>query len=202
MRKKKKKTTNMNMVILFSILALLVIIIAIALVIYNFTRGENEEQDQNKQEERKAEYVRLDTVHPMEFEKFMNEYTGDVPKEYILEIITNFIYYFMDHKQELDDIKEENIVQYYNDNKDTINDLGIMNENDFKNIVNTIKGFSTTELEFSYVQIKTDTIIKTGLYTIAELELKYTNMNPMNIEIRIQNTYDESNEVVTFLYNE
>lgn len=206
MKKKKSKKINIHMlVLLVFLLVILIIVTSITLITGNF-KSINSEQTTNiaanETQERPKEYVRLDTVYPMEIEKFLNIYSGNVPKEYILEKITNFIYYFMDNKDTIDNITDNNISEFYNTNKDTLNNIGIESEEDFKPIVNAIKTMNTKNLEFSYAQIKTDTLINSGDTTTAEFELKYTYYDPIMLEIKIENSYDANKNLVSFSFNE
>ena len=64
--------------------------------------------------------------------------------------------------------------------------------------VNAIKMINTKNLEFSYAQIKSNTISNVDGVTSAEFELKYTYYEPIILEIKVANTDDENEGTVSF----
>ena len=216
MRRKHKRKTNVILIVLLVIL-LVILIVSVAFVLirnsfneigksdngYSNTNASdngknNSGEGTTDSQQRPEEYVRLDTVYPMEIEKFFNFYSGNVPREKVLETVTNFIYYFIDNKGDIDSITDDNISEFYNNNKETINNAGMVTEEDFKNIVNAIKMINTKNLEFSYAQIKSNTISNVDGVTSAEFELKYTYYEPIILEIKVANTDDENERTVSF----
>lgn len=202
MKRKQKKDINIPIIALLALLLIMLIIVtAITLILNNFKGTDTSNEKNNivsNSQERPKEYVRLDTVYPMEFDKFLNLYSGNVPKEYILEKITNFVYYFMDNKDIIDNVTDNNISEFYNNNKQTLNNIGITTQEDFQKIVQAVKEINTKSLELSYAQIKTDTLINSNGVTTAEFELKYTYYDPINLEIKINNNYEEGKNLVSF----
>lgn len=202
MKRKQKKDINIPIIALLALLLIMLIIVtAITLILNNFKGTDTSNEKNNivsNSQERPKEYVRLDTVYPMEFDKFLNLYSGNVPKEYILEKITNFVYYFMDNKDSIDNVTDNNISEFYNNNKQTLNNIGITTQEDFQKIVQAVKEINTKSLELSYAQIKTDTLINSNGVTTAEFELKYTYYDSINLEIKINNNYEEGKNLVSF----
>lgn len=202
MKRKQKKDINIPIIALLALLLIMLIIVtAITLILNNFKGTDTSNEKNNivsNSQERPKEYVRLDTVYPMEFDKFLNLYSGNVPKEYILEKITNFVYYFMDNKDSIDNVTDNNISEFYNNNKQTLNNIGITTQEDFQKIVQAVKEINTKSLELSYAQIKTDTLINSNGVITAEFELKYTYYDPINLEIKINNNYEEGKNLVSF----
>ena len=127
MKRKQKKDINIPIIALLALLLIMLIIVtAITLILNNFKGTDTSNEKNNivsNSQERPKEYVRLDTVYPMEFDKFLNLYSGNVPKEYILEKITNFVYYFMDNTDSIDNVTDNNISEFYKNNKQNLNNF-------------------------------------------------------------------------------
>ena len=76
MKRKQKKDINIPIIALLALLLIMLIIVtAITLILNNFKGTDTSNEKNNivsNSQERPKEYVRLDTVYPMEFDKFLN----------------------------------------------------------------------------------------------------------------------------------
>lgn len=154
--------------------------------------------DKEKNKERDTEYVRLELIYPMKVSEFSKEYGGNASDEYILKKITEFIYYIIDNKLDIDNLNENQIVEKYEADEENLKNIGIENAEDFKDIILEIQKLNKGSAEYSYSEFQINTIKRTKGKTSIDLEVKFTNSKPIYFNIAINNDIDESNQIVKF----
>lgn len=177
---------------------IIILILILSLISFVILLYINIKMDKEKNKERDSEYVRLEVVYPMKISEFSKEYGGNVSDEYILEKITEFIYYIVDNKLEIDNLNENQIAEKYEANQENLNNMGIESAEDYKDIIVEIQKLNKGSTEYSYSEFQIDTIKRANGKTTIDLEVKFTNSKPIYFNIAINNDIDQDNKIVKF----
>lgn len=171
---------NIKKIIIFLIIALIIIIaiIGILRLIY-------------RNKEREAIYVRPETISPMFSEKLFKRYIGKVPEDEILRNITDFIYYIIDNKQELEKLNEEQLTKKYNQDEKYFKTIGFSSLDDFLKIVSIIQKIDNEELKFSYASFEIDTIENLTNKLFVNLSLKFVDTKEILLKLEIEKDVQE-----------
>ncbi len=170
---KKFKYTIMILIILICIIML--IIGALRLI--------------NRNREREGEYIRPETVNPMFSENLFKKYTGENSKEDILGSLTDFIYYIIDNKQEINNLKVDELAKRYKQNENKFKLMGISTEEDFLKIMDTVQNIDSNELKFSYASFEIDTIERLNEKVVIDFALKFVDTDEIIFKLEIENSY-------------
>lgn len=188
-KKGNGKKTEKKIKIALIILAILIIIIVITLSIL---------LKKNKPQERANTYVRPETIGLISQDEFFKKYGGSVPQKYIMEKITDIVYYISDNKNKIDNMTNSEISKEYKNNEQDLKEIGFENEEDYKNIILEVKKIGTKEAELSYAEIVTEEIKRNNGYTKSPLIIKYVGLEKLKLQIEISNTNDTQTQLVRF----
>ena len=144
-----------------------------------------------------SEYVRPELVYPMRVSEFSEKYTGTISDEYILEKLTNLIYYITDNKETIDSLENNQINSKYNQNKELLNNMGIENEESFRNLVSKVKQIPSKEIEYSYSEFMIETAKNLGDNFSIDLNIKFVNYDPITFNVKISNKYEKDKILVS-----
>lgn len=183
-----KKTKN-NIKIALIILAILIIIVLITLSILS---------KKNKPQERTGPYVRLETIGLISQDEFFKKYGGSVSQEYIMEKITDLVYYISDNKEKIDNMTNNEITREYKNNEQKLKEIGFETEEDYENIILEVKKIGKKEAELSYAEINTENIKRNNGYTKTQLIIKYVGLEKLKLQIEISNTNNSQTTLVRF----
>lgn len=185
----KKKRKNIQLITLFLIVLLIIFAIILFIII---------KQNKKTPQERTSAYVRAETIYPISISKFSEEYVGEINEEYIMEKITDFIYYIMDNKEYLDKINSQNINEEYEKNEIDLNELGIENLEQFNEFISKVQTIKKQELKYSYSEFKMDTLKISSSKTQIDLDIKFVEEEPITFKLEINNYYDKNEILVKF----
>ena len=198
MNKKNKRPvrSKIHNIIIVLIVMIFILLITLGILIQMFSKNEN-----NKTTEvvkRNEEYVRQEKIHLMDQEKFFNSYSGVVKDEKIITFITNYIYYLIDNKNNIENVEDINKV--YINNKQKFENMGIISNNEYEKIVNTIKNMNTTKLELSYAEFDMETLIESSNNISIDLRIKFVDIdNVLKMDI---SKSDNTKNVIAFSIHE
>ena len=182
------------------IIIVLNLILLVSFLIYN-NINKNVDSNTNTQEVDKerdsSEYVRPELVYPMSVSEFSEKYTGTISDEYILEKLTNLIYYITDNKETIDSLENNQINSKYNQNKELLNNMGIENEESFRNLVSKVKQIPSNEIEYSYSEFIVETSKDLGDNFSIDLNIKFVNYDPITFNVKISNKYEKDKILVS-----
>ncbi len=200
MNKKNKRPvrSKIHNIIIVLIVMIFILLITLGILIQMFSKNEN-----NKTTEvvkRNEEYVRQEKIHLMDQEKFFNSYSGVVKEEKIITFITNYIYYLIDNKNNIENVEDINKV--YINNKQKFENMGIISNNEYEKIVNTIKNMNTTKLELSYAEFDMETLIESSNNISINLRIKFVDIdNVLKVKMDISKS-DNTKNVIAFSIHE
>ena len=200
MNKKNKRPvrSKIHNIIIVLIVMIFILLITLGILIQMFSKNEN-----NKTTEvvkRNEEYVRQEKIHLMDQEKFFNSYSGVVKEEKIITFITNYIYYLIDNKNNIENVEDINKV--YINNKQKFENMGIISNNEYEKIVNTIKNMNTTKLELSYAEFDMETLIESSNNISIDLRIKFVDIdNVLKVKMDISKS-DNTKNVIAFSIHE
>ena len=200
MNKKNKRPvrSKIHNIIIVLIVMIFILLITLGILIQMFSKNEN-----NKTTEvvkRNEEYVRQEKIHLMDQEKFFNSYSGVVKEEKIITFITNYIYYLIDNKNNIENLEDINKV--YINNKQKFENMGIISNNEYEKIVNTIKNMNTTKLELSYAEFDMETLIESSNNISIDLRIKFVDIdNVLKVKMDISKS-DNTKNVIAFSIHE
>ena len=200
MNKKNKRPvrSKIHNIIIVLIVMIFILLITLGILIQMFSKNEN-----NKTTEvvkRNEEYVRQEKIHLMDQEKFFNSYSGVVKEEKIITFITNYIYYLIDNKNNIENVEDINKV--YINNKQKFENMGIISNNEYEKIVNTIKNMNTTKLELSYAEFDMETLIESSNNISIDLRIKFVDIdNVLKVKMDISKS-DNTKNVIAFSIQE
>ena len=200
MNKKNKRPvrSKIHNIIIVLIVMIFILLITLGILIQMFSKNEN-----NKTTEvvkRNEEYVKQEKIHLMDQEKFFNSYSGVVKEEKIITFITNYIYYLIDNKNNIENVEDINKV--YINNKQKFENMGIISNNEYEKIVNTIKNMNTTKLELSYAEFDMETLIESSNNISIDLRIKFVDIdNVLKVKMDISKS-DNTKNVIAFSIHE
>lgn len=177
----KKQRKNIILLILILLLTLIAILIGITI----------RKDKKPMQQERTAPYVRPEIKYPINFSEFSEQYSGNFSKDYIIEKITNFIYYIIDNKKEINNLTTDDIEKKYTENQVYLKDLGIENAEDYKNIILQIQKLNSDDLSCSYYEFDFESIDITSETTKVNVKIKFLGIDETIFNIEIKNKYEK-----------
>lgn len=201
MNKKNKRPvrSKIHNIIIVLIVMIFILLITLGIFIQIFSKNENNKKT-TEVIERSAEYVRPEKIHLMDQEKFFNSYSGVVKEEKIITFITNYIYYLIDNKNNIENVEDINKV--YINNKQKFENMGIISNNEYEKIVNTIKNMNTTKLELSYAEFDMETLIESSNNISIDLRIKFVDIdNVLKVKMDISKS-DNTKNVIAFSIHE
>lgn len=187
-KRKQKKLENSIKIALVILLIISIILFIILSIILKRT----------KTQERSGVYVRPENISLISQDEFFRKYGGSVSKDYIIQKITSLVYYISDNKEKIDNMETDQIAEEYKNNEKELKQTGFENQEDYENIIKEIKKQGKKEAELSYVEILTENIKRNNGFTIADLVVKYTQLEKIELSIQISNTRNQSEPLVRF----
>lgn len=191
---KKKKEKNNRIILLILILCLLFVLMILAITIVIKPKKQPQQSETKDRERIETTYVRPETISLIAEDAFFKAYEGRQSRETIMEKITDFVYYIVDNKQTIDTLSQDQIHKEYEEESDELNNIGIISEEDYTEIINTIQTTGDGELEYVYAIINEDTIKNEEKFISAELDVKFVEKEELKFMINISEE-DEDNPV-------
>lgn len=186
--RKEKLEKKIKHIIIFLIILLLVIMLIIGVL-----------RLINRNKERDGIYVRPEVINPMFSDRFFKEYNGEVNKEEVLNRLTDFIYYIIDNKQEIDSLDSQKLLNQYNQNEEKFKLMGFKTKEEYLEIMSIIQNINSNELEFSYASFETNTIKKMNDKVVVKISLKFVDVDEIMLNLEIDKAY-QSEDIIHISY--
>lgn len=200
MNKKNKKHIESKIfhIVTVLIIILFILLITLGIFIQMFSKNEKNKKT-NEVIERDAEYVRPEKIHLMDQEKFFKNYSGIVKEEKVIDIITNYIYYLIDNKKDIENIEDSN--KEYINNKQKLENMGIISNYEYGKIVNIIKNMNPEKLELSYAEFDMGTLNESLNNISIDLRIKFVDIdNVMRVKMDISKSNNTDNLITFSVY--
>lgn len=182
---KKKKNNKLKLILLC------LFVIIIVLVIVNLAHKKKEPKE-IPDTERNTPYTRPDTVSLIGQDDFFKQYEGNVSYYTIMDKITEFVYYIIDNKLDIDEMTEEELMKEYETNETEFKNIGIQSSEDYKQMMLVVQKLGIGEVEFAYAEIPEETVKQGDEYTTGELVIKFVEKDELRFKIQIAN--DKTNQ--------
>ncbi len=140
-----------------------------------------------------------------ELKKLFEKYKGEATPDDFTEIIKEFATYIPKIKNatSLESINRRK--KYYNDNKETLNKLGIASENDFMNWAKAINKENLVTNDFYNYEIDVDSIKELDDRYEVQVDLVFMSAQVFNLNVKIYKAKNEAGRLIefkSFLYDE
>lgn len=128
------------------------------------------------------------------------KYKGEIDTTYVLTTYTNLVEKYFDKlNQDIEDIKYENIAEYYKNNISEIQlNVGITEEEDFEILVETLKKHNITQEKYSGGRLIENSIIEKDTYITFLLEIDYENIT-IKFNVYISNKDNLEEPIIKFI---
>lgn len=182
-----KRKINKNLKIILAILFVIFIILSITVFAIKYSY---------KNKERDSEYVRPEVIQPMFQEKFFSKYKGEINQEEILEDLSDFVYYLVDNKQNLDNLlDDDSILNEYSKNETFLKKIGFSTADEYSKIIKKIQEIGNDELDVSYTSFEVNTIINKENSIIVNFSVKFVDEDEITFLLEIQKTSENDNVI-------
>ena len=184
---KNKKKLKKIILILFILIAIL--ILAIILIINN-----NDETEENASE-LSISNINSEKVIPISSESFFQNYYGNVSEDDVYMTLTNIAYYIIDNKQEINEWLDDDIENAYLINEQYFKTIGLVEKENFYNIINLAKGIDSDELSLSYTAFEIDTISYLSNSISVDVTIKYVDVEEISLLLILDNEEESENPI-------
>lgn len=176
---KNKKKLKRIILILF----ILILILVIATVIAVLALNNDEEVEEETVIGSSGSNINSEKVIPISAEDFFQNYNGNVDEDDVYTAITKVAYYIIDNKQEIDNLDDEDIEEKYLENEEYFKSIGLIEEENFENIIKLAKTIDSDELSFSYTAFDIDTITNLDDGVSVDVIIKYTGIDKITVNL-------------------